>query len=159
MIRRKFDRGTNQRKALFKSLANSLILHEKIETTEAKAKAVRPIIEKLITKAKKGDLFARRSVAASLGNPNATAKMFDLIGPRFKDRSGGYLRITKVGNRAGDAAKMANIEFVVEIIEKKAKVEKTKPVEVEIKEEKPKAAKTTKKVSKDGNKKETKSKK
>jgi len=115
MARRKFSRGTNQRKALFRGLANSLILYEKIVTTEPKAKAIRPIVEKLITKAKVGGIHERRQVEALLGNPNSTKKMFDLVGPKFKTRAGGYLRITKMGPRAGDAANLAKIEFVEEI--------------------------------------------
>lgn len=158
-MRRKFDRGTNQRKALFKGLANSLILHEKIETTQAKAKAIRPILEKLITKAKVGDIHSRRQVAASLGNPNAVLKMFDLIGPKFKNRLGGYLRITKTRSRAGDAAKMAMIEFVEEIsvpIKKKEEAAKIQKVEIETK---PKTVKKTARAAKvkvkDGDKKES----
>ncbi|MDP2671805.1 MAG: 50S ribosomal protein L17 [bacterium] len=156
---RKFGRNTNQRKALFRSLAVSLILHEKIETTQAKAKAVRPILEKLITKAKKADIHSRRQVAGSLGNPNAVAKMFDLVGPKFKTRPGGYLRITKLNPRFGDRAKMAKIEFVEEVSAPN-KVKKTEEV-VEAKKE----TKTTKvkkttpakaQVSKDGTKKERK---
>jgi large subunit ribosomal protein L17 len=115
MARRKFGRATNQRKALFKGLANSLILHEKIVTTEPKAKAVRPILERLITKAKVGGIHERREVEQVLGNPNSVRKMFDLVGPAFRDRAGGYLRITKMGNRVGDSARLAKIEFVAEI--------------------------------------------
>ncbi len=135
MARSKFSRTTNQRKALFRGLANSLILHETIVTTEPKAKALRPILEKLITKAKAGSIFDRRQVEGALGNPNAVKKMFDLVGPKFKDRPGGYLRITKLGTRAGDAANLAKLEFVEEI----SAIVKTKEVkelsqEPEIKE-------------------------
>ena len=157
MRRQKLGRNTNQRKALFRSLANSVILYEKIVTTEPKAKAVRPILEKLISKAKQGDIFSRRQVEASLANPNATRKMFDLLGPQFKDRSGGYLRITKLTSRAGDQAPMAKLEFVEEIkvpTQKiKAESAKTEKVETERKE-KPKAKlekKTKEKVKEDEN--------
>jgi large subunit ribosomal protein L17 len=141
---RKFDRGTNQRKALFKSLANSLILHEKIVTTEPKAKEMRPIVEKLITKAKKGDIHSRRMINASLGNPNAVAKMFDLVGPAFKDRNGGYLRITKLSRRSGDSASMAKVEFVEEV----SSAKKVKAVEIKEKETKTQSRKMAKVLAK-----------
>jgi large subunit ribosomal protein L17 len=106
------DRKKDPRKALFRSLATSLVMYEKIQTTEAKAKALRPIIEKLITKAKKGDLHARRELIKYLYLENAVKKMIEEIGPRYKDRMGGYTRIIKTNARQGDAAKMAIIEFV-----------------------------------------------
>lgn len=158
---RKFDRGTNQRKALFRSLANSLILHEKIVTTEPKAKEIRPIVEKLITKAKKGDIHSRRMVNATLANPNAVAKMFDLVGPRFKERSGGYLRITRLAPRAGDSASMAKIEFVEDLVSAKSEktlVKEEKIKEVEVAKPKTKAIKRPAKKEKE-NEKESKSRK
>lgn len=110
---RKFGRNTDQRKALFRNLAVSLILHERMTTTEAKAKTVRPIVEKLVTRAREDTPHNRRIVMAKLGgNQVATAKLFDVLGPRFEGQPGGYTRIYKLGNRSGDAAPMALIEFV-----------------------------------------------
>ncbi len=110
---RKFGREKNQRKALLTSLSVALIRHGKIETTEAKAKELRPKIEKLVTEARKGTLASYRSVLSSLRNQNDEAKrLVNDIAPRFKERAGGYTRITKLGERQGDAAKLAIIEFV-----------------------------------------------
>lgn len=110
---KKFGRVRKQRTALMRSLARSLILHDKIQTTEAKAKALRPFIEKLITKGKDGTLSARRIILSRLGGSAvATAKLFDTLSPMYKERNGGYTRVTKVGTRVGDAAKEAIIEFV-----------------------------------------------
>lgn len=110
---RKFGRTKNQREALLKGLMLSLIAHGRIETTEAKAKELRPSIEKLITKANVGTLASRRLVIARLYNLNSeAAKLIDTIAPKYKDRAGGYTRITKLPRRAGDASKMAVIEFV-----------------------------------------------
>jgi large subunit ribosomal protein L17 len=96
-----------------KGLVLSLIAHERIETTEAKAKELRPMIEKLITKANVGTLASRRLVVSRLYNLNAEAgKLIDTIAPKYKDRTGGYTRITKLGRRAGDASLMAVIEFI-----------------------------------------------
>lgn len=106
------DRAKAQRKALLRSLATSLILYEKIKTTQAKAKVLRPFVEKLITKGKRNDLFARRSLKKVLYKDNAVKKVLEVISPRYKERRGGYLRIIKLGSRTGDAAKMAIIEFV-----------------------------------------------
>ena len=110
---RKFGRVTNQRTALLKHLSHALILHEKIQTTEAKAKTLRPIIEKLITKGRVDTLASRRLVLSRLGGEKeATKKLFDGIALQYKDRKGGYTRITKLPLRAGDASKQAMIEFV-----------------------------------------------
>lgn len=110
---KKFGRVRKQRTALMRSLARSLILHDKIQTTEAKAKALRPFIEKLITKGKDGTLSARRIILSRLGGSVvATTKLFDTLSPKYKERKGGYTRITKAGTRAGDAAREAIIEFV-----------------------------------------------
>ena len=105
-------RKTAARKALMRDLATSLVVFEKIKTTEAKAKAVRPVVEKLITTAKKGDLAARRRLYAFFSTTQPVDKMMEVIGPRFKDRNGGYTRITKIGHRQGDGADMAQIELV-----------------------------------------------
>lgn len=109
---RKLHRETDQRLALIKSLAEALVLRERIETTYAKAKEVLPYVEKLITKAKIGDLHSRRQVIASLQTLTAAHKLVDDIAPKLKKRSSGYLRITKSTNRKGDNALMAVVEFV-----------------------------------------------
>lgn len=110
---RKFGRLRNQRKALLRSLALSLVAHEKIKTTEAKAKELRPYIEKLITRGKDNCLFARRLLIARLGNDTlAGNKIVNEIAVRYKERKGGYTRITKLPRRAGDASPMAIIEFI-----------------------------------------------
>ena len=95
-----------------KNLVKSLILHEKIKTTEAKAKELRPFVEKIITKSKKGDLHNYRVIMRKLNNNLVTNKLVKEIGPKYKDKKGGYTRITKIGSRAGDNAKMAIIELV-----------------------------------------------
>ena len=111
--KRKFGRKANVRRGFIRSLAVALLTHERIVTTEARAKELKPYIEKMVTKAGKGDLAIRRMICARLGNQETLAnKMVDTIAPRYKDRDGGYLRITKLPQRGGDAAKMAVIEFV-----------------------------------------------
>ncbi len=111
---RKFGRVRKQRKALLRSLAISLVDHEKIETTEAKAKELRPFIEKIITKSKKDSVWTRRLLISKLGSgANSTVKkLIEMIAPKYKDREGGYTRITKLAVRQGDASPMAQIEFV-----------------------------------------------
>lgn len=108
---KKFGRVSQQRKALLKSLASSLVLHKKITTTEAKAKELRRFLEPLITKAKAGDLAKRRLVRKYLSD-SITKKLFDEIGPLYKDRSGGYTRIIKLAPRFSDGARMAIIELI-----------------------------------------------
>lgn len=108
---RKFTRSKNQEKAIFKALATSLILHEKITTTEAKAKELRPFIEKVVTRAKKDTLSNRRLLAKTFSK-RIIKKLFEEIGPRYKSRPGGYTRIIKINPRPSDGAKMAIIEFV-----------------------------------------------
>lgn len=108
---RKFSRKAGPRKALFKSLTRALILHERIETTEAKGKELSRIVEKLVTKAKKGDLAARREVAMYLDDQTAH-KITHELADRYKERPGGYIRITKLGPRTSDSAKMSVVEFV-----------------------------------------------
>lgn len=111
--KRKFGRSKNQKKALINSLALNLIIRGKIKTTEAKAKELRPFIEKLITKAKKDVLPARRMVLAQLFNrKKETKKLFEVIAPKYKDKKGGYTRILKLSPRISDGAKMAIIEFI-----------------------------------------------
>jgi large subunit ribosomal protein L17 len=110
---RKFGRETKVRRALMRSLAHNLILEEKIITTEAKAKSLRPYVERLVTHAKVDTVAGRRHVSAHLGNDTeATSKLFTDIGPRYKERKGGYTRIVRVGQRAGDGAIQAYIGFV-----------------------------------------------
>ena len=108
---RKLSRKRNQRKALLKSLAGNLFLREKIKTTEAKVKELSSFAEKLITKAKKGDLVSRRLLLRYFPE-NLVKKIVDEIGPRYKNRKGGYTRIIKLGPRKSDGAKMAIIELV-----------------------------------------------
>lgn len=109
---RKFGRNTGQRKALFKGLAISLILNERVTTTEAKAKTIRPVVEKLVTMSRDDTEHHRRLVMSRIGSESATAKLFEVLGPRFEEQPGGYTRIYKIGQRKGDAAPMAMIEFV-----------------------------------------------
>ncbi len=110
---RKFGRKANVRRGFIRSLAVGLLTHEKIKTTEARAKELRPYIEKMVTKAKSGDLAARRMICARLGNQETLAnKLVDEIAPRYENRDGGYTRITKLPQRGGDASPMAIIEFV-----------------------------------------------
>ncbi|PPB80402.1 large subunit ribosomal protein L17 [Albidovulum inexpectatum] len=109
---RRLNRTHEHRKALFANMAGSLIEHEQIKTTLPKAKELRPIVEKLITLAKRGDLHARRLAAAQLREERHVKRLFEVLGPRFKDRQGGYVRILKAGFRYGDMAPMAIIEFV-----------------------------------------------
>ncbi len=106
------DRNYKQRKALVKNLATSLVLHEKIKTTEAKAKFLRPKVEKLVTRAKVNSLHSRRELMKRLMTKGAVDKMLEVIGPKYKERKGGYLRIIKIGERKGDGARMCAIEFV-----------------------------------------------
>ena len=109
---RRLNRTHEHRKALFANMAGSLIEHEQIKTTLPKAKELRPIVEKMITLAKRGDLHARRQAAAQLKKDGHVAKLFDELGARYKDRQGGYVRVLKAGFRYGDMAPMAIIELV-----------------------------------------------
>ncbi len=109
---RRLNRTHEHRKALFANMAGSLIEHEQIKTTLPKAKELRPIVEKLITLAKRGDLHARRQAASQLKEERLVQRLFDILGPRYKDRQGGYIRVLKAGFRYGDMAPMAIIEFV-----------------------------------------------
>jgi large subunit ribosomal protein L17 len=120
---RKFGRERDQRNALMRGLMLSLVQHQSIVTTVQKAKELRPMMEKLITKAKKGDLANRRNVIAALGNVQMGNCLVDTIAPQVK-RDSGYLRIEKLNNRVGDNAEMARIEFVDEMKFDEAKPEK-----------------------------------
>jgi large subunit ribosomal protein L17 len=112
MSGRKFNRKRGHRRAMLANLAAALLKHEQIVTTLPKAKDLRPYTEKLITLGKRGDLHARRQAAATLRDEKVAKKLFDVIGPRYTERSGGYIRIMKAGFRHGDAAPMAVIELV-----------------------------------------------
>lgn len=109
---RKFGRETDQRAAFLNSLMRSLVLHEKIETTEARAKEIRPRLEKLVTRAKTDTLASRRLVASRIKDQRVVKKLFTTLGPRYKSRPGGYLRIVKTGFGKSDARPLAVIEFV-----------------------------------------------
>ena len=109
---RRFGGSSAHQKSMMANLVASLIAAEGIVTTEAKAKAVRPIAEKMITKAKKDDVHNHRQVGKFLGDREMASKLFDEIGPRYADRPGGYTRILKLGPRPGDKAPMARIELV-----------------------------------------------
>lgn len=109
---RRLNRTHEHRKALFANMAGSLIEHEQIKTTLPKAKELRPVFEKLITLAKRGDLHARRQAAAMLKEDKDVAKLFAILGPRYKERQGGYTRVLRAGFRYGDMAPMAIIELV-----------------------------------------------
>lgn len=109
---RKLGRVSSHRRAMFRNMATSLFLHERIETTVPKAKELRSIVEKMITLGKHGDLHSRRLAASYLFDDEAVKKVFSEIAPRFKDRSGGYTRILRKGPRFGDGAEMAFLELV-----------------------------------------------
>lgn len=120
MWNRKFGRNADHRKAMLRNLASSVILYGKVETTEAKAKDMRSVVDELITLGKRGDLHARRQAAAYIRNVVADEaksqtvlqKLFDEVAPKYADRNGGYTRVVKTGTRKGDAAPMAYIELV-----------------------------------------------
>ncbi len=109
---KKLGRDSAHRKALYSNLAGALITHGRIETTEAKAKAVKPFAEKMITLGKRGDLHARRLAMAELRSNDVVHKLFSDVAPRFAERQGGYTRVVKLGQRQGDAASMALLELV-----------------------------------------------
>ncbi|HHT05493.1 MAG TPA: 50S ribosomal protein L17 [Hydrogenispora sp.] len=109
---RRLGRPTGHRKALFRNLVTDLIRHEKITTTETKAKEIQSLAEKMITLGKKGDLSARREVAKVIMDKAVAKKLFDEVATRYADRNGGYTRVVKIGPRRGDAAPMAVIELV-----------------------------------------------
>lgn len=108
---RKFGLKTDQRKALMRSLAQSLVIREKIKTTEAKAKELRPFVEKLVTRSKISTIPTRRFLVTEVGAEGAK-KLIDILGPKFKERQGGYTRIIRLPRRISDSSAMARIEFV-----------------------------------------------
>src|SRR5262249_49180916 len=118
---RRLNRTVAHRKALFANMAQALIKHEQITTTLPKAKDLRPLVEKLVTLGKRGDLHARRIAISRLRDAELVKKLIDVLGPRYNDRNGGYTRIMKAGFRPGDNAAMAVIEFVDRDVEAKGK--------------------------------------
>lgn len=121
---RKLNRTHEHRKAMFANMSCSLVEHEQIKTTLPKAKEMKRIIDKLITLGKKGDLHARRTAQSKMRQEAAVKKLFDVIGPRYKDRTGGYSRVLKAGFRFGDMAPMAIIELVDRDVDAKGKGDK-----------------------------------
>ena len=109
---RRFNRTAEHRKAMFANMCQALIKHEQIITTLPKAKDLRPVVEKLVTLGKRGDLHARRQAIAQIKDVSLVAKLFSVLGPRYAARNGGYCRVLKAGFRKGDNAAMAVIEFV-----------------------------------------------
>jgi len=127
--KRRFGRTHEHRKAMFANMCQALIKHEQIVTTLPKAKDLRPVVEKLVTLGKRGDLHARRQAIAQIKDVALVGKLFETLGPRYKDRHGGYTRVLKAGFRYGDNAAMAVIEFVDRDVS--AKGQDSGPVQVE----------------------------
>ncbi|MFL6796992.1 MAG: 50S ribosomal protein L17 [Xanthobacteraceae bacterium] len=118
---RKLNRTAEHRRAMFANMVAALIKHEQIMTTLPKAKDLRPIVEKLVTLGKRGDLHARRQAIAQMRDLAMVKKLFDVLGPRYKERAGGYTRVIKAGFRYGDSAPVAVIEFVDRDVDAKGK--------------------------------------
>lgn len=129
---KKLGRNSSHRKAMFRNMTTSLFKHEQLETTDAKAKELRPIAEKMISLAKRGDLHARRQALSYLKDKTVTHRLFEEIKDRYLDRQGGYVRIVKKGNRKGDGAPVSIIQLLPgEEVKKKAKKKgKTQPKDV-----------------------------
>lgn len=143
---RQLGRNTSHRRALFRTLVTSVLDKEKIETTVEKAKEIRPIVERMITYGKRGDLNSRRIAASFITTRDVVKKLFDTIAPRFKDRNGGYTRIIRTRRRQGDAAEMAVIELLgAESKPEEKKEEKKSPAKKAKAEAKAKAEKPAKK--------------
>ena len=132
---RRLNRTHEHRKAMFANMCGSLIEHEQIKTTLPKAKELRPIIEKLITLGKRGDLHASRQAASQHKQDAYVAKLFDILGPRYAERQGGYVRIMKAGFRYGDMAPMAIIEFVDSDLDAKGAADRARLAAEELVEE------------------------
>ncbi len=126
---RKLNRTASHRKAMFSNMANALIKHEQIITTLPKAKELRPVVEKLVTLSRNNSLHSRRLAISKLQDLSMVSKLFDVLGPRYADRAGGYTRIIKAGFRYGDSAPMAVIEFVDR--DKGAKGQDSGPLQVQ----------------------------
>jgi len=131
---KKLSRDSSQRKALFKNLINALVIHGEIKTTESKAKAIRGLVDKLITKGKRGTFQARRLVGAFLQNKKAVNKIVDELSPTFKNRPGGFTKIVRLGPRRGDDAMMVKLELVEK--SSSAKATEGKPSSVKSSEKK-----------------------
>ena len=123
---RRFSRDPGHRQAMFQALAAALIRHEQIVTTLPKAKDLKRVVEKFVTMAKRGDLNSRRLTAARLRDDEMVKKLFDVLGPRYKDRAGGYTRVLKAGFRFGDSAPRAVIEFVDRDVSAKGREDKAR---------------------------------
>ncbi|HCH73295.1 MAG TPA: 50S ribosomal protein L17 [Ochrobactrum sp.] len=123
---RKLNRTASHRKAMFANMAASLIEHEQIVTTLPKAKEIRPIVEKLVTLGKRGDLHARRQAISAIRDVKLVAKLFDTLAARYATRNGGYIRIMKAGFRAGDSAPLAVVEFVERDVDAKGKADRAR---------------------------------
>jgi large subunit ribosomal protein L17 len=132
---RKLNRRSEHRRAMFANMAAALIKHEQIVTTVPKAKDLRPIVEKLVTLGKRGDLHARRQAMAQMPDLAMVKKLFEVLAPRYQDRNGGYTRVLKAGYRYGDSAPVAVIEFVDRDVEAKGQdsgpVAERKPADTE----------------------------
>jgi large subunit ribosomal protein L17 len=128
---RRFSRSSSHRQAMFANLCQALVKHEQIKTTLPKAKELRPVVERLITLAKRGDLHARRLLIAKTRHEPTAAKLIDVLGPRYRERPGGYTRVLKAGFRYGDAAPMAVIELVDRDLDAKGKDSGPRPDEAE----------------------------
>ena len=137
-VHRKLGRKPEHRKAMFANMCAALVKHEQITTTLPKAKDLRPIVEKLITLAKRGDLHARRQATAELRDPPMVKKLFDVLGPRYASRNGGYTRVLKAGYRHGDSAPVGVIELVDRDVDARGK--DSGPVQERAAEEAPAAA-------------------
>ncbi|SRR3989344_9075114 len=123
---KKLNRNTGQRRALFKSLINSLIIREEIQTTAPKAKAIQGLFDKLVTKSKLGTIHVRRLMHAFLGDKSAVNKLIDVLAPRMRERQSGFTRIIKLGRRRGDDAQVVSMSLVD--LEEKAAIKEVKPV-------------------------------
>lgn len=123
---RKLNRTASHRKAMFANMAASLIEHEQIVTTLPKAKEIRPIVEKLVTLGKRGDLHARRQAISAIRDVKLVAKLFDTLATRYASRNGGYIRIMKAGFRTGDNAPLAVVEFVERDVDAKGKADRAR---------------------------------
>ena len=140
----KLGRNTSHRRALLRNLVTSVIIEDRVQTTVAKAKAVRPLIEKMITLGKKGDLHSRRQALSFLMTDTSVTRLFEVVAPRYGDRQGGYLRIVRIGFRKGDGGEKAFIELLgaeKQLDEKRqkradVKAEKRKKLEAQLEESK-----------------------
>jgi large subunit ribosomal protein L17 len=123
---RRLNRTHEHRASMLKNMAASLIEHEQIKTTLPKAKEIRPVVERMITLARRGDLHARRLLASRLHDDAAVAKLIDVLGPRYADRPGGYVRVLKAGFRYGDMAPMAIVELVERDVDAKGRADRAR---------------------------------